>query len=90
MSYISLSPGSLLAERQTKKRRTLSSVDVGGPIEDTDTAIHKLTNAKFNLERYYEDINAEHILENFSWEITPMIYFCLKGDLKMCRYLFVN
>ena len=90
MSYISLSPGSLLAERQTKKRRTLSSVDVGGPIEDTDTAIHKLTNAKFNLERYYKDINAEHILENFSWEITPMIYFCLKGDLKMCRYLFVN
>ena len=49
-----------------------------------------MTNAKFNLERYYKDINAEHILENFSWEITPMIYFCLKGDLKMCRYLFVN
>jgi len=87
MSDIALSPGSLLAERQTKKRRIM---DAGGPIEDTDTAIQKLTNAHFNLERYYKDINDEHNLENFSWEITPMIYFCLKGDLKMCRYLFVN
>ena len=87
MSYIALSPGSLLAERQTKKRRIM---DAGGPIEDTNTAIQKLTNAHFNLERYYKDINDEHNLENFSWEITPMIYFCCEGDLKMCRYLFVN
>eukprot|EP00751_Fragilariopsis_kerguelensis_P014201 CAMPEP_0170761004 /NCGR_PEP_ID=MMETSP0733-20121128/1908_1 /TAXON_ID=186038 /ORGANISM="Fragilariopsis kerguelensis, Strain L26-C5" /LENGTH=266 /DNA_ID=CAMNT_0011100895 /DNA_START=181 /DNA_END=977 /DNA_ORIENTATION=- len=90
MSDISLSPGSLLAERQTKKRRIM---DVGGPIEDTNTAIQKLTNAKFNLERYYKDINDEHNLEDYSnlWvEISPMIYFCCEGDLKMCRYLFVN
>ena len=24
------------------------------------------------------------------WVATPRIYFCLKGDIKMCRYLFVN
>jgi len=37
-----ISAGSFLAERHTKKRRVCSSsVDVGGPIEDTDTAIYR-------------------------------------------------
>lgn len=24
------------------------------------------------------------------YDVTPMIHFCRTGDLKMCRYLFVN
>ena len=74
-----------------------SVVDVGGPIEDTDTAIQKLKNAGFDLEKYNNDINDEqNVPPAFigygisTWVVTPMIYFCGKGDLKMCRYLFVN
>ena len=121
-----ISAGSFLAERHTKKRRISSVVDVGGPIEDTDTAILKLMYVGFDLGKYNKDINEEqkilYIMEdtvniddddldrNYDhydedndddddgdsyvviniWVATPRIYFCLKGDIKMCRYLFVN
>jgi hypothetical protein len=58
-----------------------------------DTAIQKLTNAKFDLEKYNKDVNDEHNIEEDShgWlVVTPMIHFCSERDLKMCRYLFVN
>jgi hypothetical protein len=53
-----------------------------------------LTNAKFDLEKYNKDIYDEHNIEEESSDswlvVTPMIHFCREGDLKMCRYLFVN
>ena len=54
-----ISAGSFLAERHTKKRRISSVVDVGGPIEDTDTAILKLMYVGFDLGKYSKDINEE-------------------------------
>ncbi|OEU12700.1 hypothetical protein FRACYDRAFT_243957 [Fragilariopsis cylindrus CCMP1102] len=54
-----ISAGSFLAERHTKKRRISSVVDVGGPIEDTDTAILKLLYVGFDLGKYNKDINEE-------------------------------
>ena len=120
-----ISAGSFLAERHTKKCRISSVVDVGGQIEDTDTAILKLMYVGFDLGKYNKDINEEQKIlyitedtvniddddldrnydhydedddddddgDNYVvidiWVATPRIYFCLKGDIKMCRYLFV-
>ncbi|OEU17873.1 hypothetical protein FRACYDRAFT_238301 [Fragilariopsis cylindrus CCMP1102] len=77
------------------KRKPSSAIDAGGAIEDTDIAIQKMKDSGFDLGT---DINQEQRIPRFAdggttrhWErVTPMTNFVIKGDLKMCRYLFVN
>jgi hypothetical protein len=75
------------------KRKPSSAIDAGGAIEDTDKAIQKMKDSGFDLDT---DINQEQRISKFAddsryWErLTPMTNFVIKGDLKMCRYLFVN
>ena len=77
------------------KRKPSSAIDAGGAIEDTDIAIQKMKDFGFDLDT---DINQEQRIPRFAdggttrhWErVTPMTNFVIKGDLKMCRYLFVN
>lgn len=103
MSSSSLSVDNVAGQLAEKQRTTndeiasavspllLADNNVGGPIEDTSTAIQKMIDAGFDSD---VDINAEQaglkMKEiNFRY-FTPMVYFCHKGDLQMCRYLFVN
>jgi hypothetical protein len=73
------------------ERKSSPDIDAGGPIEDTDIAIQKMKNCGFDL---YKDINrgmTRFLGGSYHGEwFTPMVYFVIKGDLKMCRYLFVN
>lgn len=75
------------------KRKPSSAIDAGGAIEDTEIAIQKMKDGGFDLDT---DINQEQRMPRFIpdgryWErLTPMTNFVIKGDLKMCRYLFVN
>jgi len=100
MSFSSLSAGNAL-EQLTEKQRVGNEKsplppyinnDVGDPIEDSNTAIQKMIDAGFDLDKDINDEEIHHkMIEHKSDPITPMIYFCLrKGDLKMCRYLFAN
>ena len=80
---------------------TPRSVVLGGPMYDEETARKMLRNAHvwplgswgegksgFDPDDEAVDNVYHHSVENELWdEITPMIYFAMRGDLKMCRYL---
>ena len=105
MAFSSLSVDNVVGQQLAEQQRTtndetelsvsplllIANNDVGGPIEDTCTAIQKMIDAGFHSDTV---INDEHIANTIQVErpcVTPMIYFCRnKGDLKMCCYLFVN
>ena len=77
------------AEEPTAKRaRTLTEADLGGPIEDEETAKQKLADAGFDPEG---DLTATKFVECPDgvghWTASPMNQFCAAGNLKMVRYL---
>mmetsp|Transcript_28322 Transcript_28322/g.81913 ORF Transcript_28322/g.81913 Transcript_28322/m.81913 type:complete len:298 (-) Transcript_28322:664-1557(-) len=64
----------------------------GGPMDDEATARRKLEKAGFNPDAPVDDTVWRDDEGNggghfFGVYITPMIYFCGIGDVKMCRYL---
>ena len=74
-----------ISEPAAKKQRTSSgkdAVDLVGPMENETTAKQKLEEAGFEEGNFFEeDLTSEYVI------MTPMIHFCLHGDLKMCRFL---
>ena len=58
-----------------------AELDVGGPMYNEDTARKMLETVGFDPD----DVHNYQEIE--FWGYTPMSYFCLLGDLKMCRYL---
>ena len=70
-----------------KRARKLTEADLGGPIEDEETAKQKLRDAGFNPN----DLTSERVVDSpdddGQWFATPMAHFCAAGDLKMARYL---
>jgi hypothetical protein len=78
------------------KRKPSSAIDADGPIEDTDIAIQKMKDVGFDLDKDIDDLQLVPLTvggignERIKWQLTPMVHFVIKGDLKMCRYLFVN
>ena len=77
------------AEEPTAKRaRTLTEADLGGPIEDEETAKQKLANAGFDPNNIALEKMVESPERDFTeWSVSPTIHFCAAGDLKMIRYL---
>jgi hypothetical protein len=67
----------------------LTEVDLGGPIEDEETARKKLEEAGFSPDNVKETTLTLSLttvsLER--WFINPICCFAAAGDLKMCRYL---
>lgn len=75
-------------EPATKKQRRLTEADLGGPIEDEETARKKLVNAGFDPDKI--SILVEGIVPPDGvgeWDASPMMQFCAAGDLEMVRYL---
>ena len=90
--------GGVAGEPQLKKRRTdrdgEGEYQHDGPVENEETAREKMEEAGFDpddvtkeckLSADAGDIGA--LQENGLDVMHPMTYFCLMGDLKMCRYL---
>lgn len=68
-----------------KQKRGEDEIDFGGPMDDEAAARKKLEEAGFSPDNIEELGNRQ--LRSRWGNITPMPYFCFKGDLKMCRYL---
>ena len=68
-------PGSA-EEPIAKRARTLTEADLGGPIEDEETAKQKLTNAGFDPY----DLTSENWVPcpdgDGTWYASPMFHFC--------------
>ena len=84
---------SLLVKRKSSPAIIIDAGD-DAPIEDTDIAIQKMKNCGFD-DLNKDNINRGMILfmvgsKYCEYWVTPMSYFVIKGDLKMCRFLFVN
>ena len=74
------SPDAVAAgESEAKRQRFIVAVD--GPMEDEDVAKKKLEEAGFRQDNFTEEKDVGQL------KLSPMSYFCLEGDLKMCRYL---
>ena len=78
------------ADKPTKRARKLTEADLGGTIEDEETAKQKLSDAGFDLDD--PDVFSSYSWgrrpgRNRSWYVTPIFHFCAAGDLKMVRYL---
>ena len=91
-----------VAEPMNKKQKCGQVIFGGGPMYDEATARKMLQEAVLVSGKHRETVLGfdpdDAALDNlylvwtnfFGWseiEITPMIYFARKGDLKMCRYL---
>ena len=67
------------------------TINVGGPMEDEETARKKLEALEFDPDKVndaktygFRPVNEMHL---DCWTATPMAHFCRAGDLPMCRYL---
>ena len=71
-----------------KKQRKFTEAELGGPIEDEETAREKLKEVGFDPENIHEiKLMLIPYEEDMWWDVNPICYFSAKGDLKMCRYL---
>ena len=66
------------------------TINVGGPVEDEDTARKKVKEVGFDPEKINDAKDCMlssrgGVME--IWPATPLAYFCRAGDLPMCRYL---
>ena len=82
----------LAGEPRSKKRRTELKHD--GPVENEETAREKMEEAGFDPDDVtkqcklsYHACVASNTNRTLRAKMHPMTYFCLIGDLKMCRYL---
>ena len=83
---------------QSKKQKSEGALDLGGPMEDEESARQKLEKAGFDPGAVNEAVyvtdevwaHYEDGEEADEWEATPLIYFCRAGDVKMCRYLIAK
>ena len=74
-------------EPAAKRQRKLTEVDLGGPIEDEETAREKLEKVGFDPKNVRE-VKEVSCPDSFGWwYANPICYFAGAGDLKMCRYL---
>ena len=85
---VSRSRSGFVEEPKAKRARKIVEADLGGPIEDEETAKQKLANAGFDpnniaLEKMVESPERD----GTEWSVSPTIHFCAAGDLKMIRYL---
>ena len=87
---------SLGGEPDLKRRRLL---DAGGPIEDDATARQKMRGAKVGepggeITGFDPDdivgLKSQAGTRYKGFEMSPVGYFCRKGDLPMVRWLYVN
>ena len=75
-----------------KKQRKFTEADLGGPIEDEETARKKLEDAGFDPDKVTEPAIVK-CPRRFGralvghWYVNPICHFAAAGDLKMCRYL---
>ena len=95
----SVGDGGVIREPKLKKRRTdrdgEGEFQHDGPVEDEETAREKMKEAGFDPDDVTKECAlSESACERIGEEVTlligemhPMTYFCLIGDLKMCRYL---
>ena len=74
-------------EPTAKKARKLTEADLGGPIEDEETAKRKLADAGFDPVNLTGTQFVGCPDDDGFWMATPMDQFCAAGDLKMIRYL---
>ena len=80
---------------EAKKQRMLTEAELGGPIEDEETAREKLKKVGFDPDDIHEakfvlvpdGIDANRWDANPIWDVNPICHFAGAGDLKMCRYL---
>ena len=79
-------------EPKLKKRRTEHTHD--GPVENEETAREKMEEAGFDPDDVtkqcklsYRACVAGNTNRTLRAKMHPVTYFCLLGDLKMCRYL---
>ena len=65
---------------------TSAATDV--PMMENDaTARSKLKDAGFDPDASVDDAAVVQFTPSLKWGVTPMIYFCRRGDMPMCRYL---
>jgi hypothetical protein len=64
--------------------------NAGFDLEKYDKDINEYQSAPLIHEDIDDDDDDDDDDAYPDWDVTPMIYFCRKGDLKMCRYLLVN
>mmetsp|Transcript_25558 Transcript_25558/g.73904 ORF Transcript_25558/g.73904 Transcript_25558/m.73904 type:complete len:112 (+) Transcript_25558:69-404(+) len=82
-------------EPQTKKRRLL---DAGSPVEEEETARQKMRDADVGEDDAIKGFNPEDVAtpkgflgkSGYRSLISPIGYFSGRGDLPMCRWLYVN
>jgi len=79
-------------EPTAKKPRKHTAADLGGPIDDEETARKKMEEAGFNpdevtVPKYVYYPYGFNKIDDLSWFVNPMCHFAGRGDLKMCRYL---
>lgn len=72
-----------------KRQRTLTEAELGGPIEDEETARKKLEKAGFRRGNFTEAEPAD-LDSDGGWYVNPICHFAGLGDLKMCRYLLTR
>ena len=73
--------------QSAKKQRKLTEADLGGPIEDEETARKKLRRVGFDPDEIHEIEEVVCPDGDGCWYVNPICYFAGAGDLKMCRYL---
>lgn len=80
--------GGVDQEPMAKRRRTLTEAELGGPIENEETAREKLEKARFDPDNIHETKLVRCVDGEYSvWIVNPICHFAGRGDLKMCRYL---
>ena len=83
---------------EAKKQRMLTEAELGGPIEDEETAREKLKKVGFDPDDIHEakfvlvpdGIDANRWDANPIWDVNPICHFAGAGDLEMCRYLVIR
>lgn len=82
--------GSSDQEPAAKKQRKFTEAELGGPIEDEETAQEKLEKAGFDPDDATKIMMVECPDGEGEWGVNPMIHFAGAGDLKICRYLLTR
>ena len=71
-----------------KQQRKFTEAELGGPIEEEETAREKLKEVGFDPDNIHEVKEVPvPVKEDRWWAVNPICYFSAKGDLEMCRYL---
>lgn len=74
-------------QRPEAKQCKLAEADLGGPVEDEETAREKLKEVGFDPNNIHE-VRDVRYPDGFGWwEVNPICHFAGAGDLKMCRHL---